>query len=207
MEAQVPTGERLTAPAAERNRDAILDQLKNILPSSTGRVLEIASGTGQHVSHFASALPHLSFTPTDISDDAFGSIVSWCEGLTNVAPARILDCSSHSNWSSLEGPFDAVLVANMCHIAPLAATEGLMEGSGQILSSSGVLAVYGPFTVAGEHSTQSNADFDASLRARNTEWGYRDVGLLKDLGARAGLQLVQTLEMPANNLMLVFKHE
>ena len=160
-------------------------------------LLEVASGTGQHCGHFAAAFPHVRFRPSDLTTDAFGSVAAWSRGLPNVDAPIVHDCASTAAWEDLAiqtasgsgggGVFDAIFVSNMCHISPYAATEGLFYGAGKLLApgssdgndndnrAAGKLIIYGPFTTGGTHTTESNAAFDASLRARDSAWGYRDV--------------------------------
>ncbi len=189
------------APAAERNAAPILEALRQRLPQS-GLLLEIASGTGQHVATFAAALPGLRFQPTEFDPANLESIAAWTEGLHNVAPAIQLDVTAPS-WTV--GLVDAVFCANMIHIAPEAALVGLMRGAGAHLASGGLLAVYGPFRRGGRHTAPSNAAFDASLRSRDSRWGIRDLETVEDLGRTAQLNLEHVQEMPANNETLFFR--
>lgn len=198
---------RLSAPSADRNKDVILETLLPLLPPSdkSGTCLEVASGTGQHVAHFARATPHLTWQPTEMVDDSFPSISSWCDGLTNVAAPCIVDAASPP-WEGIPIPsFDAVYAANICHISPWDATAGLLRGAAQCLKPGGILAIYGPFKVGGEFTTESNANFHASLQSRDPRWGYRDVSQLTEIGAECGLVFEQRIDMPANNFMLVFR--
>jgi len=203
VDAQNPA--KMLSPSCDRNKAAILSEYLTILPSS-GRALEVASGTGQHVAHFAAALPGVRFCPSDLTTDAFGSVAAWAEGLDNVEAPFAHDCASVSDWAKLEPKsFDAVIVANMCHISPWMVTEGLFTGAARVLADGGRLCVYGPFTTGGEHTSESNADFDRSLRARDPSWGYRDIE--RDLGAladKAGVALLKRIAMPANNFLLVY---
>lgn len=192
--------ERQVAPAAARNRDPILGVLRQVLPPQ-GRVLEIASGTGEHVAHFAAALPALTFQPTEPDAERRRSIDAWTRGMPNVRPAMALDAAG--DWDV--GPCDAVLCINMIHIAPWAATLGLLRGAATALGQGGVLALYGPYRRGGAHTAPSNADFDASLKARNPAWGVRDLETVTAEAARAGFTGPEVFEMPANNLTVVFR--
>ncbi|GJE55792.1 MULTISPECIES: DUF938 domain-containing protein [Methylobacterium] len=196
-------GEALVAPAVARNRDVILQVLTRVLPP-TGRVLEIASGSGEHAVHFAGALPALRWQPSDPESAALRSIAAHARaaGLPNLLPPVRLDAGT-ADW-----PVDraeAVLAINLIHIAPWSVTEGLMAGAGQVLPAGGLLVLYGPFTVDGAHTAPSNAAFDADLRDRDPHWGLRDVEAVVTAGARQGLVLTERVAMPANNLSLVFR--
>jgi len=192
-----------TAPAVARNRDPILAVLGRVLPAR-GTVLEIASGSGEHAVYFAAGLPDLTWQPTDRDADALRSIAAYrtAARLPNLLPPLELDAAS-PRWPVAHA--DAVVSINMIHIAPWTAAEGLMAGAGRVLAPGGVLYLYGPFKDNGRHTAPSNADFDASLRARNPEWGVRDVAAVSDLAGRHGLVLVERVAMPVNNLSLVFR--
>ena len=189
------------APAAARNRDPILAVLRDILPVS-GLVLEIASGTGEHVRHFAEALPELDWQPSDADPDALASIAAWSEGLPNVHRPLALDAAA-PGWPVARA--DAVLCINMVHISPWSATEGLFAGAARMLSPGAPLYLYGPYRRAGTPTAPSNEAFDASLKARNPEWGLRQLDDMIALADRAGLRFDRLVEMPANNLSLVFR--
>ena len=170
------------------------------------RALECASGTGQHIAELARSYPAVEWTPTDLTDESFGSVAAWCAGLPNVAPPRVLDAAAP--WPAELAELALVYCANMCHIAPFAATEGLVAGAARALRAGGALCIYGPFTVdGGRFTTPSNEQFDAALRARDPRWGYRDVEDLRKLAADGGMALVEKHDMPANNFMLVFRKE
>jgi len=194
----------LTAPAVARNRDAILVVLRRALPDR-GIVLEIASGSGEHAVHIAGSLPDLTWLPSDPDPEARRSIRAHTEraGLTNILPPLDVDARA-ANWAV--DRVDAVVCINMIHIAPWAATEGLMAGVGQCLRDGGVLILYGPFREGGRHSADSNAAFDASLRARDPDWGVRDREAVAAEAALRGLVLTEGVAMPANNLILIFQH-
>jgi hypothetical protein len=191
------------SPACERNRDPILQVLQRVLSKSTA-VLEISSGTGMHAVHMANSLPQLSWQPTDISDSALLSIEAWRQlhpspGLRS--PVR-LDVRTE-DWEV--GPIDAIFCANMIHIAPWAAAEGLLAGAGRLLPSEGRLVIYGPFQIAGGHTATSNARFDASLRSRDPSWGIRELESVCSEANRHQLALIESVQMPANNLILVLE--
>jgi SAM-dependent methyltransferase len=190
------------APATERNRDAIAKLLAEILPSE-GTVLEVASGTGEHVVHFAQAFPHLVWQPSDYDVAGIASIAAWRAeaGWPNILPPVQVDAMA-SEWPITRA--DAILCINMIHIAPWAATEGLIAGAARLLPSGGLLYLYGPFREAGVPTAESNEAFDASLKSRNPGWGLRDVADVAALAENWGLALDHRITMPANNLSLVF---
>ena len=190
------------APATERNRDAILAVLRDELPSS-GLVLEVASGSGQHVVHFAAALPALDWQPSDPDPAALVSIESWRQevGLPNVRPPLRLDASA--DWPVERA--DAILCVNMVHISPWEATLGLMKGAGAVLPPGGLLYLYGPYLRENVETAPSNLAFDASLKARDPQWGLRRVEDVIAAATGEGLVFRRLLEMPANNLSLIFQ--
>jgi hypothetical protein len=193
----------LTAPAAERNKDPILAVLRRVLPE-TGLVLEIASGAGQHIVHFAAALPRLAWQPSDPDPEMRVSIAAWTAetGLPNVRQPLAIDVRDEQ-WPVEHA--DAVLAVNMVHIAPWTATLGLMRGAGRLLPARGALILYGPYKWGGSHTAPSNEAFDAQLRASNAEWGVRDLEAVVDAARPQGLELEEVVEMPANNLTVVFR--
>jgi hypothetical protein len=187
---------RMVAPAAGRNRGAILAVLRRVLPVS-GLVLEVASGSGEHAAYFAAGMPGLVFQPSDPDPARRASIDAWCEGLANVRPA--LDLDATGEWGIRA---DTVLCINMIHIAPWAATLGLMRNAAVALAEGAPLLLYGPFRRGGEMAP-SNAAFDAELRGRNPAWGVRD--LEEVVAAAEGFALAEVVEMPANNLCVVLR--
>ncbi|MCJ2035671.1 DUF938 domain-containing protein [Methylobacterium sp. J-068] len=203
MEDQDTRADALTAPAVARNRAAILAVLRENLPAS-GTVLEVASGSGEHAVHFASALTELTWRPSDPEPAHRRSIEAHraAAGLTNVLPPLDLDVTAPT-WPIDRA--DAILCINMIHIAPWAATPGLMTQAGRILPAGGPLVLYGAFRENGRHTAPSNAAFDADLRARDPRWGVRDLEVVADVAARAGLRLDRRIALPANNLGLVFR--
>ena len=196
------TSELLTSAAAERNKDPILTVLASVLPAS-GTVLEIASGTGQHVCFFAQALPHTRWQPTEPEQASREAIATRLRKapLANVAPPIALDVEE-PHWP-VHDAFDAVLCINMVHISPWRATHALFRGVAKVLASRGVLVLYGPYLENGT-AVQSNLDFDASLKRRNSEWGLRDLDDVTRVAEGHGLQRLQIVRMPANNLTVVF---
>jgi len=202
---------RLDAAAFHRNQQAIRDVLGRLLGGTTGEVLEAGSGTGQHVVAFARQHPEIVWWPSDLHPQHLISIAAWRAhaGLGNVRPPLRIDLSD-PDWcaemtdGSGPGPLAAVFCANVVHIAPWPVAEGLFAGAARHLRPDGRLILYGPFKRDGRHTALSNAVFDTSLRSANAEWGVRDVGELERLAAVLGLALAETIEMPANNLILCF---
>lgn len=194
---------RLAAPAVARNRDVILDVLRPLLPAS-GQVLEIASGTGEHLVHFARALPGLTWQPSDPSPAARTSIAAWAgaEGLSNVLPPLDLDAAA-AEWPVTQA--DAIVCINMIHISPWASTQGLLAGAQRLLPPGGVLYLYGPYRRADMPTAPSNEAFDADLKRRNPAWGLRLLEDVATLAGTHGLILERVVEMPANNLSVVFR--
>lgn len=200
---QTPDG-ALSSPAARRNAEPILAVLRAHLPAS-GPVLEIASGSGEHAVTFAANLG-VDWTPSDPSAEARASIEAWRAkaALPNLRPPLALDVLAPESWP--QGPFKAVFCANMIHISPWVATEGLMELAGRtLLHPGGLLALYGPFREADIPLAPSNAAFDDSLKARDPAWGLRDRAEVVAVAKRHGLAETVRFEMPANNLMLLFR--
>ncbi len=200
---------RQHSPSAERNREPILAVLREVLPAS-GRVLEIASGTGQHAICFARALPGLDWQPSDLDADARASIAAWTahEGLANVRAPLALDVHQ-PDWGTVLPdafePLDAVVCINMIHISPWSASEALFAGAGRRLVEGGVLYLYGPYKRSGAHTAPSNEAFDQQLRSRDPSWGVRDMEAVVALGVSAGLVCGEPVAMPANNFSLVFR--
>ncbi len=192
---------RLFSPSAARNRDAIRDAFLRTMPLA-GTILEIGSGTGEHAVHIAAAAPDLRWLPGDPDAASRASIAAWTEHLrlTNVAPPHALDVTE-PDWDALIERADGVVSINMIHIAPFAAARGLVAGAARLLPAGGKLFLYGPFARNGAHTAPSNADFDASLKARNPAWGVRDLDReIAPLAQSSGLALETVIEMPANNL-------
>src|ERR1700686_4529755 len=176
---------RLYFPHAPRNREPILEVLKRVLPSE-GLVLEIASGGGEHAAYFASNLPGLLWQPTDANSEMFESIAAHraAAGVANLLAPLQLDVTS-PQWPVERA--DAMVCCNMIHIAPWAATEGLIAGAGRTLARGGLLYLYGPYKIDGRHTAPSNQDFDSRLRGQNLLWGVRDLTDVASLAKRHGL--------------------
>lgn len=201
------TSEQQHSPAAQRNGAPILAELLKLLPVQ-GRALEIASGTGQHAALFSNALPEWLWQPSDAQPDGFGSIAVWCReaGAANVLEPLVVDVltPAWTDGTAAAGPWDAIYCANMLHISPSATGPALLRGAAQRLAAKGLLLIYGPFLQDGVPTAPGNVQFDADLRARNPEWGVRSLEAVRAEAERVGLHLRQRIEMPANNLLLVF---
>jgi SAM-dependent methyltransferase len=191
------------APAPERNREPLLAVLREVMPAS-GTVLEVAAGTGQHAVFFARAFPHLVWQPTDLDPTSLESISAWRAeaSLPNLRPPLPLDASADT-WPVTAA--DVLLNVNMIHISPWEACQGLMRGAGRVLSPGGRLVMYGPYFVEGRETAPSNLAFDASLRARNTAWGVRELSAVTAEAERHGLRRERVVDMPSNNLTVVFR--
>jgi cyclopropane fatty-acyl-phospholipid synthase-like methyltransferase len=194
---------RQTSPSTARNRDPILAVLKRVLPVDA-RVLEIASGAGEHAVYFARAMPGQTWQPSDPDASARASIKAWAdsEGLTNVLAPRAIDVRAVI-WDA-EPEYDAVVAINMIHISPWEATLGLVAGAGRLLRDEGVLYTYGPYKRDGRHTAPSNEEFEAWLKDRDPAFAVRDVAEVQQAAAVQGLSLREIVQMPANNLSLVF---
>lgn len=204
---------RQYAAATERNRQPILEVLKRVLPP-TGIVLEIASGTGEHITFFAPILNHLQWLPSDPQAIAQQSIQAWREALpsANLLPPLSLDVSMQpwpveepSVTDRLSQPITAIVNINMIHISPWEMCAHLMAGAGRILPDGGVLYLYGPFIRQGEPMAPGNEAFDVMLRDRNSSWGIRDLADVVAIAQQQGLTLLEVVNMPANNLSVVFQ--
>jgi Protein of unknown function (DUF938) len=201
---------RLDAAAFHRNHQPIWAVLQRFLAGKSGDVVEAGSGTGQHVVHFARQTPDITWWPSDLNERHLKSIDAWRahSGLSNIRPPLRIDLSDPAWCPEMgdggPGPLLAVFCANVVHIAPWRVAEGLLAGAGRYLGADGRLFLYGPFKRNDRHTAISNAVFDTSLRDRDPEWGVRDIADLERQAATAGLVLIETVAMPANNLILVF---
>ena len=200
---------RQYAPATLRNREAILETLLQILPS-TGNILEISSGTGEHAVYFAPHLQPRQWIPTDPNPISISSISAWQKYHPSpnlLAPLTIdvtePDWQGHPQLQNQD--IQAIVNINMIHIAPWTACLGLMSGASKILPEGGLLYLYGAYKQNGKHTATSNADFDASLRNQNPEWGVRDLEAVIDVAIAQNLVLQTVQPMPANNLSVIFR--
>jgi len=191
------------APAAIRNREPIAEILAQELPS-TGLVLELASGTGEHALYFAGRFPALSWQPSDPDETALASIAAWRDdsGTANLLLPVKLDAAA-GDWPVMRA--DAIFCCNMVHISPVSATEGLLRGAARLLPAGAPLVFYGPYLEDGLATAPSNLAFDADLKRRNPSWGLRSVAWLEAMAAQQGLAGTRRVAMPANNLILVFR--
>ena len=204
---------RLDAPAFHRNCRPIWSVLAAFLKDKSGNVLEVGSGTGQHIVEFARHAPNIVWWPSDYLETHLVSIAAWRRhaDLANLRPPTRIDLSD-PDWDlppelAPHGKLLALVCANVLHIAPWRVAEGLFAGASRHLRPDGRMFVYGPFMRDGKHTAPSNAAFDASLRGENPEWGVRDTGAVAELAVRNGLSMMETVEMPANNLILIFARE
>ena len=204
---------RLDFPATGRNQNVLLETLTPFLNGITRvdgmtRVLEIASGSGQHAAHFATRLPSVTWQPSDPDPAHRASIHEWTGEMDNVLSPMDLDTvrDAAAPPSELHG-VDVVLCCNMIHIAPWAAGLGLLSLAGQIIDPGGFLFLYGPFKLDGQHTSESNARFDESLQNRDPAWGVRDLDHVTDAAEAQGLALETTISMPANNLSVIFRRQ
>ncbi len=190
-------------PHVARNRDPIFDVLRRVLPPK-GLVLEVASGSGEHATYFAAKFPALDWRPTDPDSEALASVAAHRDaaGLPNLLPPLQLDVTA-AHWPVEQA--DAVICCNMIHIAPWAACEGLLAGATRVLPGGGLLYLYGPYKIGGQHTASTNLAFDEQLRARNPAWGIRDIDDVTALAGRHGFALAETVPMPSNNLSVIFQ--
>lgn len=199
------TDTRIIAPAAGRNRDPILGVMRRVFPAQ-GKVLEIASGSGEHAVHFAAAMPGLMWQPSDPDADARASIAAWTahENLSNIAAPLNIDVRE-GVWG-IEGvaPFDAITAINMIHISPWESTRGLFAGAARLLTSGGIVFLYGPYKRDGKHTAPSNEAFEGWLKSRDARFGVRDMSEVATVAEHCGFGLREILEMPANNFVVIF---
>ncbi len=210
MDINIPEDARQYAPATQRNREPILEVLLQVLPT-TGTILEVASGTGEHAVYFAPRLSPRQWLPSEQNPLLRASVRAWAEECPsdNLYPPLELDASAPI-WAVEKGnlpdsPIVAIVNINMIHISPWSACLGLMAGAGRILPNGGILYLYGPFKQNGEHTASSNAAFDQSLKERNPEWGLRNLEDVIEAAKTQDLTFKEIYQMPANNLSVVFQ--
>lgn len=196
-------GNKLFAPASARNQDPLVDLLGQFAPRS-GRALELASGTGQHVVAFAAALPDLHWHPTDLDPARLASIDAYTQesGLGNIAPARQLNAGTRG-WGAPLAPINLVVLVNLLHLISQSETEALISETSRSLAPGGRFVLYGPFMRAGELTSDGDRAFQASLLAQDPEIGYKDDFDTLDMLLDVGLASIAIIEMPANNLALI----
>ncbi|MEX0300623.1 MAG: DUF938 domain-containing protein [Kordiimonas sp.] len=199
---------RLHAPATARNRDVIFDVLAPTLPEN-GLIFEVASGTGEHAVHMAPKLPNHVWQPTDIEDHHLKSIDAWREEVSHAAilPARHFNVLDNNFLNGTSEPLAAILAINLIHISPWAVTEALVAKAGEALKAGNILFLYGPYKQGGKHTSESNAQFDLSLKSRDPSWGVKDMEAVLELTNTAGFEAPKVTSMPANNFSLVFKKQ
>ncbi|ELU04730.1 hypothetical protein CAPTEDRAFT_111852 [Capitella teleta] len=202
----------MRSPSAERNKDPILNALKKLLPTEDPMTaLEIASGTGQHVAYFAEHLQNVTWQPSECDQKSLNSIDGYIRvsSLSNIRfPVWIDATEAPSSWAKgclAPASFDLVLCINMLHVSLIAATQGLFNGCGNYLKAGGTLVTYGPYNISGNISPESNVELDRMLRQQNNEWGLRDTDDLRRLAEDNSMTLINTIDMPSNNKILVFK--
>ena len=201
------TDARLDYPATGRNQEVILDVLKEALPN-LGTVLEVASGSGQHITYFAHQIPQLKWQPSDTDAAARASIDAWRNemGVTDVVHNPIYLDASVDIWSLGHiKDLNAIMSINMIHISAWEACLGLLRNASRVLPAGGVLYLYGPFKVGGVHIAPSNAEFDLSLQSQNSAWGVRNLDDVAEEALKQNFQLMKTIRMPANNFSVIFQ--
>lgn len=194
--------------AGNRNRDPILSVLKEKFPTQLGNVLELASGSGMHLHYFAPHFPHLQFQPSDLDEQVFDNIKALTQDTKaqNVNAPLQIDLTKPKTWSGLQGQkFAAIFCINIFQVAPISIAQGMMQCADELLAEGGFLLIYGPFKFNGSCSTESNAQFDQTLRSCGvSEWGLKDVADLTQAAQSFGLGLKETISMPSNNFCLIY---
>lgn len=204
---------KLFAPSADRNKNPILEVLQKYIPDNRNEerqlsCLEIASGTGQHVVHFARGFPYIAFQPSEFTTSSLPSIQQYIieSGLQNIKPPIEIDVTTPiSTWNLAHQQYDLILNINMIHITPWQCTLSLFEKAGKLLTRNGLLITYGPYSLHGEITPESNVNFDQSLKNQDERWGLRDIDDLEKLASVNGLKLVNVEDMPSNNKTLIWK--
>ena len=195
-----------TSASAERNAKPILEILKTILPENSS-VLEIGSGTGQHGAMFAQSLTSVKWIPSDYDVSNLNSIKAWnrINVTTSPFPPRLID-ATELDWDiSLNDNIFAIVAINVIHISPWSVTKGILSGAQKFLPSQGILFFYGPFKQTDIVTAQGNETFDKQLRSQNTAWGLRNLNDIETIAQNHDLKLEQIIQMPANNLSVIFR--
>lgn len=200
-------GGKLFAPSAERNLQVIVALLRAVAPAS-GRALEIASGTGQHIAALAAALPALDWYPTEIAPARLASIDAYAAdaGLPNLHPAQLLD-AARAGWAADHARCDLVYLGNLLHLIPHEAAATVLQEASQVLSPTGRLVVYGPFMRNGVLTSEGDRKFHGELRAADPTIGYKDDQWVRQVLTAAGMRLPDIRDLPANNLGFVAQPE
>jgi len=203
-------GGKLHAPAVERNTQPILQVLRTVLseyPQTNPRVLELASGSGQHAIAYSDAFPDLIWQPSERDPAGLDSIAAWRAeaGHDNLLEPVAIDLDDASWAERLDGPFGLIFASNLLHISPWSVTESLLAGAARILAPGGVLFVYGCFSRSGDFVSESNQAFDTSLRLRHPDWGVRDTDTVGSAAEKVGLTVEKIVPMPANNTVMVLR--
>ena len=207
------TDGRLNAPATARNTEVIAEVLQTVMKFETGNVIEIGSGTGQHVIHFSRLFPNLTWWPSDPETDHIKSIESWRQYAKqdNIRPACRIDASADWNLGKeTTPPSDNVICifsANVVHIAPWEVAIGILSGAGKYLQKDGVLVLYGPYSRSGDLLSEGNIAFDKSLKSRNPDWGIRDLDDILKSAEKHNMSLHKVFDMPSNNSTIVLKKD
>lgn len=201
----------LTFGSATRNIEPILSVLKQEIPiDKKGYALEVASGSGQHIIRFADTFKDITWTPSDINPEHLESIQAYIDSndLSNLNSPKSIDCSTDfKEWGFDDESLDVIMSTNLIHISPIEVCQGLINASGSLLKKGGFLIFYGPFAKDGQLYPQSNVDFDASLKSRDSRWGIRDINYVSSLAEKVNLSLYQHHDMPANNNMYFFQKQ
>lgn len=197
---------RLHAPAAVKNRDAILNVIEKLAPEGAD-VLEVGSGSGEHAVHIGEHAQGLTWRPSDPDPTMRASIAAWIDHtkVGNVKPPLAIDCAAPGWWQDLDLEPDLIVAINFAHIVAQPSVDGLLDGAGRLLRPEGLLLLYGPFRFNGDYTAASNKSFDRMLRQQNPAWGLRDLNNISAYGANCGLGLQEIIAMPSSNHTIVLK--
>lgn len=195
---------RRDSPSYHRNIEPITEKLHEVIGKSCCNILEIGSGSGQHVARFASEFANIQFQPTDYEEENLLSIDSWCENLGNVYPSAKLDVTTEQWFKEPHQKFDALLCFNVIHITPWEITQSIFKGANKNLSAESQIIFYGPYKIDGKHTSESNAEFEQWLQEKNTSFGIHDIADVEKEAVSHGFKLQQMIVMPANNFIVEF---
>ncbi|XP_034173225.2 methyltransferase-like 26 [Osmia lignaria lignaria] len=207
---RIMAAKKLIYPAADRNKEPILSVFRQyIQPGSDQIFLEIASGSGQHVAHFAPHFPHITFYPSECELRLLESIAIYANGFANIKhPLKIDITTDFHTWSNgifKKSSIDYIYNANMMHISPYECSIGLFENAGKLLKDNGFMFTYGPYAMDGKITPESNVNFNKSLKFQDPSWGLRDIKDLTELADKNGIKLINIVDMPANNKTIIWK--